>query len=193
MVCISWYTLGVSQASIVAVFGSSCPCEGMPSYSAARELGVLLAEAGYIVATGGYGGVMEAASRGASEAGGHVIGVTCERIEALVPGLVANRWVAEEIRFGDLRTRLNHLVIGTQAAIAMPGGIGTLSEIALSWSLLQITEIPPQPLILVGESWKHIVSVFLQQAGDYVQEGDKGLMRMVDTPLEATKIVTGYL
>lgn len=165
----------------------------MPSYSAARELGVLLAEAGYIVATGGYGGVMEAASRGASEAGGHVIGVTCERIEALVPGLVANRWVAEEIRFSDLRTRLNHLVIGTQAAIAMPGGIGTLSEIALSWSLLQITEIPPQPLILVGESWKHIVSVFLRQAGDYVQERDKGLMRMVDTPLEATKIVTGYL
>ncbi len=193
MVCIPWYTLGVSVASIVAVFGSSVPCEGEPAYTAARELGALLAQDGYIVATGGYRGVMEAASRGASEAGGHVVGVTCERIEALVPGLCANRWVAEEIRFSDLRARLNHLVIGTQAAVAMPGGIGTLSEIALSWSLLQIAEIPPQSLILVGEPWQQMVSVFLQQAGDYVHERDKGLLHMVNTPLEAARIVTKYL
>ncbi len=181
------------MASIVAVFGSSVPCEGVPAYTAARELGALLAQAGYIVATGGYRGVMEAASRGASEAGGHVIGVTCERIEALVPGLRANRWVAEEIRFRDLRARLNHLVAETQAAIAMPGGIGTLSEIALSWSLLQTAEIPPKPLILVGKPWQKTVSIFLQQAGNYVRECDRGLLRTVDGADEAARLVTECL
>ena len=118
----------MSVASVVAVFGASSPREGTATYAEARELGALLAQSGYIVATGGYRGVMEASSRGASEAGGHVIGVTCERIEALVPGLRPNRWVAEEIRFRDLRERLSHLVIESQAAIAMPGGIGTLSN-----------------------------------------------------------------
>ena len=183
----------MSVPSIVAVFGASGPREGVPVYSEARELGALLAEAGYIVATGGYRGVMEAASRGSSESGGHVIGVTCERIEALVPGLSANRWVAEEIRYRDLRARLNHLVIETQAAIAMPGGIGTLSEIALSWSLLQTAEIPPKPMILVGQAWQQMVSVFLQHAGDYVRERDRGLLRTVDTAAEAARLVTKCL
>ena len=174
---------------IVAVFGASGPREGVPAYDEARELGAILAESGYIVATGGYRGVMEAASRGASESGGHVIGVTCERIEELVPGLSANRWVAEEIRYRDLRVRLNHLVVETQAAIAMPGGIGTLSEIVLSWSLLQTAEIPPKPMILVGQAWQQMVSVFLQHAGDYVHERDRGLLRTVDTAVEAARLV----
>jgi len=183
----------VSTASIVAVFGASGPREGMRAYVEARELGALLAQAGYIVATGGYRGVMEAASRGASEAGGHVIGVTCERIEALVPGLRANRWVAEEIRFRDLRARLNHLVTETQAAIAMPGGIGTLSEIVLSWSLLQTGEIPTQLLILVGKSWQQTVSVFLEQAGGYVRDRDRELLRTVETAAEAAALLQEWL
>ena len=165
----------------------------MSEYTEARELGGILSKAGYIVATGGYRGVMEAASRGASEAGGHVIGVTCERIESLVPGLCANRWVSEEIRFRDLRARLNHLVVQTHAAIAMPGGIGTLSEIALSWSLLQTSEMPPKPLILVGHVWHSIVGVFLEQAGDYVGERDRELVRTVDTASEAATLVTECL
>jgi hypothetical protein len=97
--------------------------------------------------------------------------------------------VAEEIRYRDLRARLNHLVVETQAAIAMPGGIGTLSEIALSWSLLQTAEIPPKPMILVGHAWQQVVSVFLQHAGDYVHERDRGLLRTVDTVAEAARLV----
>ena len=183
----------MSVASVVAVFGASSPREGTATYAEARELGALLAQSGYIVATGGYRGVMEASSRGASEAGGHVIGVTCERIEALVPGLRPNRWVAEEIRFRDLRERLSHLVIESQAAIAMPGGIGTLSEIALTWSLIQTAEIPSKPLILVGQNWQQVVSVFLQQASDHVRERDSGLLRTVDTAAEAARLVVECL
>ncbi len=183
----------MSVASVVTVFGASSPSEDTATYAEARELGALLAQAGYIVATGGYRGLMEASSRGASEAGGHVIGVTCERIEALVPGLRPNQWVAEEIRFRDLRERLNHLVSESQAAIAMPRGIGTLTEIALTWSLLQAAEIPPKPLILVGQTWHQVVSVFLQQAGDHVRERDVSLLRMVDTVAEAAKLVVACL
>jgi len=183
----------VSVPSVVSIFGASSPREGTPTYTEARELGALLAQSGYIVATGGYRGVMEASSRGASEAGGHVIGVTCERIEALVPGLRPNRWVAEEIRFFDLRERLNHLVAQSQAAIAMPGGIGTLTEIALTWSLLQAAEIPPKPLILVGQTWQQVVSVFLQQAGDHVRERDSALLRTVDTVADAARLVAEWL
>ena len=69
----------------VTVFGGSQPGEDSPAYSQAIELGRLLASRGHTVLTGGYIGSMEAVSRGAAEAGGHVVGVTCEEIEAWRP------------------------------------------------------------------------------------------------------------
>ncbi len=69
----------------VAVFGGSAPQPGQPAYLEAQHLGEMLAKAGHEVVTGGYMGVMEAVSRGAAEAGGHVIGVTCKEIERLAP------------------------------------------------------------------------------------------------------------
>ncbi|MEO5887867.1 MAG: hypothetical protein ABIQ77_09400, partial [Anaerolineales bacterium] len=81
----------------VSVFGGSQPRADSTAYAEAQELGRLLAERGHIVLTGGYIGVMEAVSRGAHEAGGHVIGVTSEEIEAWRP-IKANSWVMEEIR-----------------------------------------------------------------------------------------------
>ena len=81
----------------ISVFGGSKPKEGETAYSEAMELGKLLAQRGHTVLTGGYIGTMEAVSRGASEAGGHVIGVTCEDIEDW-RGVRPNQWVKEEIR-----------------------------------------------------------------------------------------------
>src|SRR5215831_4366333 len=126
--------------SIISVFGGSSPKPDTPAYEEARALGAALAGAGFTVATGGYTGVMEGASRGAHEAGGHVIGVTCSLIEEW-RGLRANVWVKEEKRFATLRERLGHLVEFCDGAVALPGGIGTLSEVALTWSLLQTGEI----------------------------------------------------
>ena len=80
----------------ISVFGGSQPKESDLAYAEAMELGRLLAQHGHTVLTGGYIGVMEAVSRGAQEAGGHVIGVTCEEIEAWRP-IKANAWVMEEI------------------------------------------------------------------------------------------------
>ncbi len=162
---------------IVSVFGGSAPRPGTPPYEAARTLGAALAHAGWTVATGGYSGVMEAASRGAAEVGGHVIGVTCGLIEDW-KGLRANAWVKEEIRFPTLRERLSHLVEFCDAAVAMPGGIGTLSEVALTWSLLQTGEIKRKPLVVVGRVWSETVSTFLRESDGYLHEGDVELIHV---------------
>jgi hypothetical protein len=81
----------------VSVFGGSQPREGDEAYTEAQALGRLLAERGHTVLTGGYIGTMEAVSRGANKAGGHVIGVTCADIERWRPR-AANQWVKEEIK-----------------------------------------------------------------------------------------------
>ncbi|MCX6068617.1 MAG: LOG family protein, partial [Chloroflexi bacterium] len=140
----------------ITVFGGSQPKEGSPAYAAARELGKLLAEAGHVVLTGGYLGTMEAVSRGAAETGGHVIGVTCEDIENWRK-VSANAWVKEERRFKSLQDRLNGLIEGCDAAIALPGGPGTLTEIALMWNLMVVESIRRRPLILVGRGWQSML------------------------------------
>src|SRR6186997_1832879 len=93
----------------ISVFGGSEPKESTPAYAEAMELGRMLAERGHTVLTGGYIGTMEATSRGAHEAGGHVIGVTCEEIERWRPR-TANQWVKEEIRKETRIERLHTLI-----------------------------------------------------------------------------------
>src|SRR5689334_11099528 len=106
----------------VTVFGSAFPCDGSSAYAAAYRLGSLLAEKGYAVCNGGYGGLMEASSRGAREAGGHTIGVTC----AIWPR-AANRYIVEEIRTQSFPERLLTLVERGDAYVVLPGGTGTLA------------------------------------------------------------------
>jgi uncharacterized protein (TIGR00730 family) len=173
---------------IVSVFGGSSPQPGSTPYEAARGLGRLLARAGWTVATGGYSGVMEAVSRGACEADGHVIGVTCELIESW-KGLRANTWVKEELRFPTLRERLSHLVEFCDAAVALPGGIGTLSEIALTWSLLQTGEIKRKPLVLVGRVWAETIATFIREADGYLHTGDDQIVRMVERVEDVINVI----
>ena len=118
----------------ISVFGGSQPLEDSAAYAEARELGHLLAQRGYTVLTGGYIGTMEAVSRGAAEAGGHVIGVTCRQIENW-RGVGANKWVKEEWKKESLIERLEALIHGCDAALALPGGPGTLTEISLMWNM----------------------------------------------------------
>src|SRR5512136_460580 len=106
----------------IAVFGGSQPKPGDPVYQAALHLGQLLAENGYTVMNGGYIGAMEAVSRGASEAGGHVIGVTCDEIESWRP-VSANRWVSEEWHYATLQERMIALIKNADAFLALPGGV----------------------------------------------------------------------
>lgn len=153
----------------ITVFGGSLPIRGEPAYDDAFELGRLLGTAGYSVLTGGYIGTMEAVSRGAAEAGGHVIGVTCDEIEAWRP-VKPNQWVQEERRYPSLRERLSGLIDGCDAAIALPGGVGTLAEIAMLWAQMQVFSIQPRPLILVGNGWQATMEMFFASLGRYVPE-----------------------
>jgi hypothetical protein len=177
---------------IVSVFGGSAPRLGSPAYAEAVLMGRLLAGAGFAVATGGYTGVMEAASRGAAEAGGHVIGVTCGLIENWREGFAANAWVKEEIKFDTLRDRLYHLVSFCAAAVALGGGIGTLSEVSLMWSLIQTGELKRKPLVLVGPLWRDTFREFLARADGYVPERDRKLLLFAGTVDEAAAILSTH-
>lgn len=171
-----------SKRPVISVFGSASPKPGSPSYEEARLLGRLLAEGGFSVATGGYSGTMSAVSQGAAEAGGHVIGVTCDQIERFRP-LGPNQWVMEEFRYPTLRERLVHLVEQNQGMVVLPGGIGTLSEMTLAWSFLQVGEISPRPLVLLGDLWQATVTAFIRP--EYVTEPNAQLLHIASTPQEA--------
>ena len=151
----------------ITIFGGSQARPGDQSYQEAYLLGALLGNAGHTILTGGYIGVMEAASRGAAESGGHVIGVTCDEIEKWRP-VGPNPWVKEERRYPTLRQRLFALIDSCDAAIAMPGGIGTLAEIAEMWSQVQSQAITPRPLILVGSGWKQTFIALYAAQGDFI-------------------------
>ncbi|MDX1437809.1 MAG: LOG family protein [Anaerolineales bacterium] len=155
----------------ITVFGASKPAPGEPLYEEALLLGRLIGAAGWAVLTGGYIGTMEAVSRGASEAGGHVIGVTCDEIESW-RDVGPNPWVREERRFPTNNQRLLALIDGCEAAVALPGGIGTLAEVAVMWSQLQIGAITPRPLLIVGPAWRATLETFITRQGDLIPERD---------------------
>jgi len=143
----------------ITVFCSSASIAGDLAYTEAMRLGQLIATAGHTLLTGGYIGSMEAASRGAAEAGGRVVGVTCDEIEVWRP-VKANPWVQEERRFATLRQRLFALIDGCDAAIALPGGIGTLAEVSVMWSNIQTGAIKARPLLLIGPGWQETIGTF---------------------------------
>jgi uncharacterized protein (TIGR00730 family) len=159
----------------ITVFGGSQPKHGDDEYQQAMRLGALLGSAGFTVLTGGYIGTMEAVSRGVAENGGHVIGVTCDEIEAWRPGR-ANPWVQEEMRCKTLRQRLYALIENCDAAIVMPGGIGTLAELSEMWSHLQTGIISPRPLILVGAGWQRVLEQFFESMGSFVPHPHRKLL-----------------
>ncbi|HTX79909.1 MAG TPA: LOG family protein [Longilinea sp.] len=159
----------------ITVFGGSKPRPGDPAYQEAYQLGVLIGKAGYTALTGGYMGVMEAVSRGANEAGGHVIGATCEEIEHWRP-TNANAWVKEEWCYPTLIERLNALIEHCDAALALPGGVGTMAEVSVMWNRMLIGSVSPRPLVVIGPEWESTFEHFLAELGSYIPEHDQKLL-----------------
>jgi uncharacterized protein (TIGR00730 family) len=135
---------------LIAVFGSSTVKPQDPGWTLASDLGRELALAGADVMTGGYNGAMEACSQGAHEAGGHVIGVTVELFERRGP---ANRWVRERVHTRNLYERLEYLVERAAGFVVLPGSIGTLTELFLSWTLVSVEGRAHAPIVLLGDHW----------------------------------------
>ncbi|MFW5709194.1 MAG: LOG family protein [Chloroflexota bacterium] len=165
----------------IAIYGSSIVQADHVHYEAAYQVGRALAAAGYTVMTGGYAGVMEAASKGAAEVGGHVIGVTTEVFTALRgDGAQPNPWVVDEIRHPSLRERLTHLVLEADGYICMPGGMGTLHELITVWELMRVGDIPTRPLLCYGDYWREMLEPI--QRSPYARPQAWQMVHFVQTP-----------
>ncbi len=172
----------------ITIFGGAEIAPESAPYLEAYELGKLLATAGHVVLTGGYMGAMEGASRGANEAGGHVIGVTCLDVESWRK-IKANPWVKEEIHCLTLRERLNTLIDSCEAAIALPGGPGTLAELALTWNLMLIDPTQVKPLILVGPGWHAVFDEFFRVFDNYMPGNQRHLLLFAPTVEDAVRLI----
>lgn len=137
---------------IITVFGSSRPAAGDADYEEARALGKALARRGFAVCSGGYGGVMEAASRGAKEAGGKTYGVTAEFFKR-----GPNEFVDVEVRKKTWQERLFALIEMADGYVACKGGTGTLVELAVVWEMLNKSVITEKPFVVFGDFWQPIL------------------------------------
>jgi uncharacterized protein (TIGR00730 family) len=171
----------------IAVFGSSEPLEGEPGYENARGVGRLLAEAGFDVITGSYGGVMEGASRGAREAGGRTVGVSCEVFDHREP----NPYVDEIVPTPDLLLRTRELIDRAAGFVVLAGKSGTLAELVQLWALHRAGRLGRRPVILLGGEWRDLLRHLLR-AG--ILEADQmDVTRVVDSPDEAVDTLRLYL
>lgn len=156
-------TLEKMAMTTVSIFGSSLPRAGSAAYEEARQLGRLLGEAGFAVCNGGYGGLMEASARGAREVGGHTIGVTC----AVWPS-PANRWIEEEVRTLSFLERLTTLIERGDGYVVLPGGTGTLAELALVWEMMNKSALSRtiggrKPLLVMFPYWQPVIECLNQE------------------------------
>jgi Predicted Rossmann fold nucleotide-binding protein len=143
---------------VVAVFGASRVDPDGAVYREGVRCGRLLAESGFAVATGGYGGLMEAVSRGARAAGGRVIGVTAPAVFPDRPR--PNPHLTEERRAASLLERIRELTEGSAAALALPGSLGTATELMAAWNLAYVARFAgerPRPVVAVGRPWNRLV------------------------------------
>jgi uncharacterized protein (TIGR00725 family) len=139
-------------ANIITVFGSGRLPAGHAHYAQARQLGAALAARGFVVCSGGYGGVMEAVSRGAKEAGGRTLGVTAQFFKSR-----ANRWIDTEVRLKTWRDRLFELLERGRGFVACPGSTGTLVELAVVWEMANKGVTSVKPIVVLGNFWQPII------------------------------------
>jgi uncharacterized protein (TIGR00725 family) len=167
----------------VGVIGSARLGENTPEWALAEELGRMLGAARATVVTGGYGGLMAAVSKGAAGSGGHVVGLPMRSWSHLAP----NEW-NHELEWADgYPARLKSL-LGCQAVIALDGGVGTLSELAVIWAASQ-TEPAPLRLVVIGQKWRRLLDAIHECL--VVDSRDLALVQVVDSPMAAVDEVLG--
>lgn len=177
------------QTRLVAVFGTSTISRSDPEWAEAELCGRLLAEHGYTVVTGGYGGTMEAVSAGADNVGGSVIGHTAPSVFPQRIG--ANPFVQIEVTAGSLTERIHSLITTADAIIALPGNLGTFTELVTAWNVAHVAaeaKAHPQPVVAVGSTWRRLVSSLAAELSV-----EAATVTSVDTAAEAVRFVAGRL
>ena len=167
---------------IVTIFGGSRCNENSPEYAEAKEVGSRLADAGFTICTGGYLGVMEAASRGARERGGRVFGIVMNQFKS-----EPNRYLTDKVATNHFYDRLQNLIVRSVGFIALRGGMGTVTEISLVWNKLQTRVIERRPLVLLGDGWKNVVECW--QENLVVSDADVSLLDFAENAERACEII----
>ncbi|MEI6847769.1 MAG: TIGR00730 family Rossman fold protein [Chlorobiaceae bacterium] len=178
----------------VTVFGSTRVLPASPEYLLAEKLGSLLVAAGFSVITGGGPGVMEAANKGAQNAGGVSIGFNIKLPNQQNP----NRYIDQDklVSFQYFFVRKVMFIKYAQAFIALPGGFGTLDEVAEAITLIQTGKSDRFPVILVGKSYwegfyRWIQMTMLEEKG-FISDKDLGFIYLEDSPEKVIEIIKGF-
>lgn len=171
-----------SEDRIVTIFGGSKCGPDSDEYREARELGSRLAQARFTICTGGYLGVMEAASRGAREAGGRVFGIVMNQFKS-----EPNRYLTDKVATNHFYERLQNLITRSVGFVALRGGMGTVTEISLVWNKLQTRVLDRRPIVLVGDCWRDVVEAFKKNL--VVSDDDISYLDFAHNAEDAAKII----
>lgn len=167
----------------ITIFGTAAAKVGEPAFILAEQIGRLLARSGFTIVNGGYGGTMLAAAKAATEAGGQVIGVTCS---AFKRGK-ANEYITREIITESLDERLETLIKLGGAYVVLPGGTGTLLELAKVWELKNKGFLEKgKPIILMGEFYRPLVELIAAEDPESV-----GCIKFAAGPDELRDMLVG--
>jgi len=175
----------------VAIFGSARTSPNDPVYQAAKETAALLARAGFAVITGGGPGIMEAANRGAFEAGGMSVGCNIE----LPHEQSANPYQTLSLKFKYFFVRKMMFVKYSNAFIIFPGGFGTLDELFESLTLIQTKKIRDFPVVLYGTRyWRGMIDWIREfaLAESNISANDLKLLHLTDSPTEIVEIISRF-
>lgn len=173
----------------IGVFGSARTLRTDPMYAAAVRIGRGLAEAGYATITGGGPGIMEAANKGALEAGGVSVGLGIE----LPFEQALNQYVSLGINFRYFFARKVMFLKYSQGFVVMPGGFGTFDEVFEALTLVQTRKVTSFPIVLYGSTfWQPMLAWLTDEvlARSYIAPTDPALMQLTDDPEEAVALVT---
>jgi uncharacterized protein (TIGR00725 family) len=177
---------------IITVFGSSRPREGEADYEEARLLGRAIAENGFAVCSGGYGGVMAGVSRGAKEAGGKTYGVTADFFSTAK----VNAWIDVEVRKVTWQERLFELIELADGFVACKGGTGTLVELSVVWEMLNKSVMTSKPFAALGDFWHPVIErVRVVEAAHHSPWGEakERLVHVAATPGDAVQYLRSKL
>ena len=173
----------------VAVFGSARTPPDHPSYALAERLGRELVDAGFAVITGGGPGAMEAANKGASQAGGVSVGLGIEL--PFESGM--NDWADVGVNFRYFFARKTMFVKYAQGFAVLPGGFGTLDELFEALTLVQTRKVTEFPIVLIGvEYWSGLLAWLREVAlaDGKLNETDLGMLQLTDDISEAVRVMT---
>lgn len=174
--------IGAAGDRIVTIFGGSKCGPDSEEYREAHELGELLARAGFTICTGGYLGVMEAASRGAREAGGRVFGIVMNQFKS-----EPNRYLTDKVATNHFYDRLQNLITRSVGFVALRGGMGTVTEVSLVWNKLQTRVLDRRPIVLVGDCWREVVDAWRRSLA--VSDEDVAYLDFASNAAEAANII----